>query len=374
MLAENISVVVNMVTFSQANIESLEEKWQRLYAHSDACFFLSWRWIGNWLTTYKPNLLVLEAVKSGHLIGLGLLSMTEERRHGFVISNCMRLHQTGEPYEDQIWIEYNDFLIKRGEEQAVSKAFLDALKRNEIQWDELIVSGIDVVRASELSRASGMRALIRWQTPCVGVDLAKIRRSASSYLQTLSSNARHQINRSIRLYSGFGNLAVHRPLNVLEAIEWFNGFGEQHIRKWGKLPGQSGYANHEFVRFHHGLIRSGWEKGEVDIAVVKAGEELLAGFYNFIQGKRVYFYLGITSETNDNRLKPGLVGHSMMIQDYIERGQDFYDFMGGEDRYKKSLGREHGSIVKMVLQRPRLTLFVENALRSARNLLSRGVQ
>ncbi len=64
----------------------------------------------------------------------------------------------------------------------------------------------------------------------------------------------------------------------------------------------------------------------------------------------------------------------MMIQDYIERGQDFYDFMGGEDRYKKSLGREHGSIVKMVLQRPRLTLFVENALRSARNLLSRGVQ
>ncbi|MAI32900.1 MAG: cellulose biosynthesis protein CelD [Rhodopirellula sp.] len=374
MLAEKIFVEIKTVTFSQSNIEALEERWQRLYAHSDACFFLSWRWIGNWLTTYKPELLILEAVRSDHLIGLGLLSMTEERRHGFVVSNCMRLHQTGQPYEDQIWIEYNDFLIKRGEEQAVSKAFLDALKRNEVQWDELIVSGMDVGRASELSRDSGMHALIRWQTPCVGVDLDGVRSSASSFLQALSSNARYQIKRSIRLYSEFGDLAVHRPVSVSEAIDWFDGFGEQHINRWGRLPGQSGYANREFVRFHHGLIRAGWEKGEVDIAVVKAGDELLAGFYNFIQGKRVYFYLGVTIETDDNRLKPGLVGHSMMIQEYLDKGLDFYDFMGGEDRYKKSLGREHGSIVKMVLQRPRVILYVENALRSARNLLSRGVQ
>lgn len=374
MLAENISVAVNMVTFSQANIESLEEKWQRLYAHSDACFFLSWRWIGNWLITYQPELLIVEAEKSGHLIGLGLLSMTEERRHGFVKSKCMRLHQTGQPYEDQIWIEYNDFLAKRGEEQEVGKAFLEALKRNKVQWDELIMSGMDLKRAAELARVSGVQPLIQWQTPCVGVDLEEVRRSGVSYIEALSSNARHQIRRSVRLYSEFGNLAVHRPESASEAIEWFDAFGKQHITKWGSLPGQSGYANPEFVRFHHGLIQTGWERGEVDIAVVKAGGELLAGFYNFIERKRIYFYLGVTIETDDNRLKPGLVGHSFMIQQYLEKGLSFYDFMGGEDRYKKSLGREHGSIVKIVLQRPRVGLCVENALRSARNLLFRGVR
>ena len=374
MLAGKVTVAIKTLTYSQSNIKALEEEWKKLHEQSDASFFLSWCWIGNWLTTYKPELLILEATRSGDLIGLGLLSIKEERRHGFVVSSCLRLHQTGQPCEDQIWIEYNDFLIKRGEEQSVSSAFLDALKRPEIEWDELIVSGMDASRASDLSRRSGLQALVRWETPCVGVDLEGVRRSGANYLNTLSSNARHQIRRSSRLYSEFGDLAVHRPASVSEAIDWFDSFGEQHVKKWGSLPGQSGYANPDFVRFHHGLIRSGWEKGDVDIAVVKAGSRLLAGFYNLIQGKQVYFYLGITIETEDNRFKPGLVGHSIMIQEYLEKGCDFYDFMGGEDRYKKSLGREHARIVKMVLQRPRVSLYVENALRSARKLLFRGVQ
>lgn len=374
MVAEEVAVEIQSVPFSERATETLKKSWEGLYVESDASFFLSWSWIGRWLETYKPDLLILEARRTGRLIGLALFSLSVERRHGFVISNCLRLHQTGRLEQDQIWIEYNDFLVKRGEEKHVRRAFLEALKRDDLHWDELVFSGIDSLQAADLSGESGLQSVIRWRTPCMGVDLEEVRRSGRGYLGCLSPNTRQQIKRSTRLYSEHGKLSVHRPANLSDAIACFDSFGEHHLRKWGRQRGQSGYANPEFLRFHHGLIRTCWEKGEVDIALLKAGDIFLAGFYNFLSRNRVYFYLGVSVDAEDNRLKPGLVGHLFMIEQYLEKGFSFYDFMGGDDRYKKSLGQEHSQIVSVALQRPRVGLCVENVLRSARNLFSRGAQ
>ena len=113
----------------------LKADWQDLENRAEPTVFLSWQWLGHWLATYKPNALVLRVTESGRTIGLGLLVETIERRHGVLKSRCLRLHQTGQRLQDQIWIEYNGFLSEKGEEDRVAAASLKYLCEELPEWE-----------------------------------------------------------------------------------------------------------------------------------------------------------------------------------------------------------------------------------------------
>jgi CelD/BcsL family acetyltransferase involved in cellulose biosynthesis len=125
------------------------------------------------------------------------------------------------------------------------------------------------------------------------------------------------------------------------------------------------------VRFHKRYVRTHWERGGADLIVLKVGGSTLAIFYNLIYQNRVYFYLaGIKAEA-DNKLKPGLLGHSLCITDYIERGFEYYDFMGGEERYKRQLASPSTHLVQVALQQDRWKLRAEQTLRTIKRRWSR---
>jgi len=147
----------------------------------------------------------------------------------------------------------------------------------------------------------------------------------------------------------------------------FERIGSQHMRRWGSEPGQSGFANAEFVRFHREFIREHWASGGVDLVCLMAGGREIASFYNLVYKRIVYFYLGATAIEADKHLKPGLLGHSLCIEDYRHHGFRYYDFMGGYERYKSNLGELHGHLVEASLQRNRLKLRIEGVARRARN-------
>jgi len=78
---------------------------------------------------------------------------------------------------------------------------------------------------------------------------------------------------------------------------------------------------------------------------------------------------GLVSET-DSALKPGLLGHSLCIQRYIDKGMDYYDFMGGEARYKQSLGTESIPIFQVSLQRDMIKFRLERSARLIKHKIS----
>jgi CelD/BcsL family acetyltransferase involved in cellulose biosynthesis len=346
---------------------TLREDWLDLENRADATVFLSWQWLGHWLSVYKPNAIVLRVTEGDRLVGLGLVVETDERRHGVLKSRCLRLHQTGHKLLDQIWIEYNGFLAERGKEDAVAKACLEHLCSAMPGWDEFILGAIDADEADRYARISGLYKHLRWEAPCFGVDLDGLRRSGGHYLDTLSRNTRHQINRAHRLYGERGEVKLVRPDSVEGALAVFDAIGPRHLERWGHGPDQSGFANPDFVRFHRELIREQWPEGGVDLISVMSGDEQIACFYNLLHNQVVYFYLGGMSVESDNRLKPGLVGHSLCIEDYRHHGFHYYDFMGGYERYKVNLGHFHRNLVQIALQRPRFKLKLEDVARRAKN-------
>lgn len=347
--------------------EALAKEWRDLEQWASNTVFLSWRWIGVWLSVFQPKAKVLRVTQGSRLVGLGIVVRSIERRHAVLRSRCLYLHQTGLDAEDQIWIEYNGFLSGRGYESSVAVACLEHLKRREPDWDEFVIGAADEEYVQSISEASGLVSHVRWEAPCFGIDLSSLRSSGQSYLDSLSANSRHQIRRSLRLYEQIGAVTLERPKTHEEAELVWGSIAPYHLARWGDKTGESGFANQDFVRFHQHFIRTNWKAGAVDLIVLKAGDEVIAIFYNFLYRNRIYFYLaGIRSET-DNRLKPGMLGHALCVEDYLDRGFDFYDFMGGEERYKRQLGVRHQYLVRAGLQRDRWKLRAERAARTIKN-------
>jgi len=360
---------LQVVRYPVADLERLEALWRDLEGRASPTIFLSWQWLGHWLAVYEPQAQVLEVTEGDRVVGLGIVVQTEARRHGVLRSNCLRLHQTGHRQQDQIWIEYNGFLAEQGMEASVAAACLQHLCNDMPQWDEFIVGAIDAEEARHYAELTGLFAHLRWEAPCYGVDLDALRGSGQHYLDTLTRNTRYQINRSHRLYEAWGAVELVRPDSAEEAVAIFDSIGPLHLNRWGAGPDQSGYANPDFVRFHRSLIQDQWASGGVDLVSVKAGDDMIASFYNLLYDQKVYFYLGGMKTEPDNRYKPGLLGHSLCIEDYRHHGFHYYDFMGGDERYKTQLGSLHKQLVQVSLQRDRFKLKLEDVMRKARNRL-----
>ena len=346
----------------------LKAEWQDLENRAELTVFLSWQWLGHWLKTYKPAALVLKVTEGDRIIGLGLLVETSERRHGVLKSQCLRLHQTGQRLQDQIWIEYNGFLSEKGEEDLVAAASLKYICEELPEWDEFIVGAIDSADADRYAQLTGLHKHIRWEAPCFGVDLDALRRGGVHYLDTLSRNTRYQINRCERRYQKRGQVQLQRPDSVQGALELFDRIGPRHLQRWGTGADQSGFANPEFVHFHRELIRTQWAEGGVDLVSLMAGNQEIASYYNLLHKGVVYFYLGGMETEADNRLKPGLLGHALCIEDYRHHGFHYYDFMGGDERYKANLGQLHRQLTQISLQRGRFKLKLEDAARRTKQL------
>ena len=148
------SVVVTLEALAHA--EPLRAEWLELEADSEASFFISWAWMGNWLASLPDlkHFRVLRVRRAGRLIGLGVLGRHVGRHLGPISARGLFLNATGDETLDNLTIEYNDLLARRGEAEAVRRAVIAQLPRLSSRWDELHLPGVEPsARWSEIGRA-----------------------------------------------------------------------------------------------------------------------------------------------------------------------------------------------------------------------------
>tara|TARA_B110000971_G_scaffold219515_1_gene260820 strand:+ start:18 stop:1169 length:1152 start_codon:yes stop_codon:yes gene_type:complete len=357
------------VTITNAcQYQSIEDNWTSLEHNNPSSYFLSWHWISTWIKTYSPNLIAVTASYGGNLVAMGLFSESISIRHKIIHSRQLRLHQTGKASEDQIWIEYNDFISDPNHQEQATNACLKALHKSPFEWDEIVISMIKEERAKQISDAL-IKTTIDALQPSYLTNLTALQPTKNAYLDSLSKNTRHQINRSIRLYeSKYGSISIHLAENKKQAIAYFREAGKYHLMRWK----DSGYKNPDFTNFHENLIDNVFFENEVHIFKLKAGNRVLGILYFHIMNKRVFFYLQGLQYESDNKLKPGLVAHCLITQHYVDLGMITYDYMGGESRYKGQMSSDISNLVTVSLKRPRLKLYIEDFARLIKTkLLSR---
>jgi CelD/BcsL family acetyltransferase involved in cellulose biosynthesis len=356
-------------------LDRLGKMWRELESRSDARFFLSWTWIGTWLATVdcRPDLVI--ARLGCETVGLGLVQVRRKTRHRVMPVQTLHLHQSGMDDQDVITIEYNDFLLDRRCERRVRAACLQQLMdQGEIGGErvgEVVLGGLDESRRDQIA-ALGRPVHERAAAGSAFVDLAAIRRSHMSYLDTLKASTARRIRRALKHYRKRGDINLSVAATVDEGLGFFAEAGRLHQQRWTARGHPGAFAYPFYVDFHRKLIRSALPEGKAELVRVAVAGEPIGFLYNFLYRNRVYYYFSGFRFEEDNRLKPGLVCHALCIERHLADGMDVYDFMGGDQRYKLELGEPGPRIVTLVVQRPNWMLAAERPLRRLKQTIDNG--
>ena len=353
------------------NLATLEKVWRDVEAVSEARYFVSWGWIGTWLATLpadvRPDLVTVR--QGGRTVALGLLCRKRVVRHRFLPVRALSLHSTSDPALDCLTIEYNGFLAARGFEEPAAQAALSYLVRQEPGWDEIALDGVPP-NYLELAQHAGLSVQIGARKPVYEADLAAMRAKGGDYLASLSRNTRQQTRRAFRLYEETGPLGFSVARDLEEALQTFATLKRLHQRYWIARGRPGAFATPYFEAFHDRLIRTRFAAGEIRIARVTVGEQVVGCLYSFVWRGRIYFYQSGFEYGADARLKPGLVAHCLAIQHALAAGAEVYDFLAGDSQYKRSLGREQTALIWFRARRPKLAYRVEDALRAAKQMVA----
>lgn len=354
---------------NQPSRHEVETLWRELEENSDCHFFLSWHWISAWLKSVAGDVRLLKIYVGTDLIAMGFISMPVARRVlRFFRSRQISLNETGEALRDQQWIEYNGLIAAEKHRAVATRAAVRHLLEADSGWDELLIGVIPDSEAKLYVDSFQLRSHVKWESVSHAIQLDGID-SMQTYLRRLSKNTRYQISKSVRLYQSSGDILVKSAKTPDEAKQMLRELAPHHIARWGSGFQESGFANQYFVEFHEALIDASFNAGSIDVLRITAGTELVGYFYNLLYRGRVYFYLSALPSVSDNKLRPGLVGHSLLVEHYASRGFSVYDLMGGGESYKDRMATRGERFLRISIQRETIPLIIERYLRGVRDFM-----
>ena len=334
--------------------------WKALTQTAAGSPFTAWPWVSTWLNTLVDAAWVVRVYQGSLLVAMTVLIQRRHRHRGGFPARSLHLNHSGDDALDQIWPEYNGFVVRSGHEAEVYQTCLSGLKKALPNWDEFCTGVMRDERVVAINQQANFLVHTLWEAPTYSVDLTRLRLQGQNYLDSLSRSTRYQIRQSRRKLEGLGHLTFTTDTESEAVLNGFKRIGPFHEQDWGK---QSGYLNPHFTRFHHALILSPEAKGLTRIHTAWLNEKPIASLYNLRFCKRDYFYLGFADRTLDKAIRPGLMLHAWQIQQALDEGHLEYDFMGGDMQYKRQLAECTGQLVSVRLKQPCLKFEVEQTLR-----------
>jgi CelD/BcsL family acetyltransferase involved in cellulose biosynthesis len=362
---EDISIQISLNTAPP--MEELRVLWQTLQAKSNHSFFQSWAWIGSWLSALPKNLspLFLKAERAGEIVGGGILLAETRARIRLFETPVMYLNSTGDPYFDEITVEYNGFLAERSDEANIVKHLLSFLFTNrEHRCNEVFIDGSSNAHSLERIVPTGTRVLVSRVRGCYAVDLDALRSSEKDYVSTLGSTRRYNIRRSIKEYSGLAPLNIAVASSMTEANLFLKELRLLHQAYWQGKDSKGAFANQFFCEFIQNMITSQFANGVIQLLRVCAGNRPIGYLLNFVYQGHVYQYQsGFDYGVCDKYNSPGYVSHIYAVEHNIKIGHHTYDYMAGDSDYKKALGKLSQELYWQVIQRDTFGFRIEDRLR-----------
>jgi len=322
---------------NESHVAELEHKWIALQSQSNASAFIAWFWIKQWLAQKNlitNNCLCIEVKQGQDTVGLALFGIKTKRVFWGLSFKQYFLHKSGNIKEDQTWIEHNTFLLHKDYEQQLAAEICQQLSKIE-QIDDI---KIGLSSPNFINKLNFVDFKIRTELSSPGyfANLAGFT-TLDDYLASLSKNTRSHIKRSIKLLNEKSPLRLVLATDATEKNTVLKNIADLHRIKWRSTVYGSGFDNPCFYNFHKGLIQDEHSAQNCRLYTLYQDDIALGHVYLLTQGERWSFYLSALNFNEDNRIKVGLVIHSLVIEQAIKQGVTVYDFLAGEAQYKNSL-------------------------------------
>ncbi|MGH6876178.1 MAG: GNAT family N-acetyltransferase [Rhizomicrobium sp.] len=339
-------------------IDDVGRLWRRLEERGEGSFFVSWTWIGTWLHCLpghiRPHLLT--ATRDGEVVGAAVVVSRRERRYGVLNVRQLHFNVTGDTALDCIMIEHNGFVGCAEADREPWPAFLRWFA-GQAEADELVVPGIadgaigEPPRDLRLLHATGKVAGFACGLPPGGRD---------AILAGFSANTRQQLHRSLRDCEALGELRIEMARSADEALAWFAQLKALHVAYWTKRGRRHAFDHPFFETFHSALVERGATDGSVRLRRVSAGSAVLGYLYDFERNGRLYAYQSGFDDSH-SLLRPGYVAHALAMEQSAREGARAYDYLGGDNRLKRSFGKQAYTLGWHRFSRPRPGLRLQAA-------------
>ena len=307
---------------------ALETRWRDLETRSNPSFFQSWTWTGCLAAERFPDPVLVEAREDdGRTVALALFN-----RRG----RTLYLGESGDPARDCVYVEFNGVLAETGREVELNAACLRAARKDAGQKGiprRLVLSGMNIEAIVSIMNTNYTHHLKSLNSPFIVFEDKK-----KCFLDGCSANTRQQLRRSDRDYAERGPIRLERAETVERAHAFLASLEALHQASWTARGQPGAFAAPFFARFHRALIARGWPRGEIDLFHVAAGAHTIGFLYNFHHGGRSLAYQsGFDYAGAGRQGKPGMSCHHQAILFTRDRGGKGYEFLAGDDRYKRSL-------------------------------------
>ena len=357
--AENIKSFISDLPALQV----LEQKWLTLENQSDCTFFLSWAWIGTWLSLLPETvkLKLFEAQLEGETVGLAVIGEQIIKRSGFVTACGWYLNETGISEYDELTIEHNDILSKNGLIPEVRKAFVECCKANS-NWNELYLDGADPAWVNVLGTSEELTVSENREEPNCYIDLTELTPTKDGYVSELGKNTRHLVRRTRKWYEKEGEIKLTIAATVEEALGYLSELKKYHQKLWSERGQPGSFASSYFEEFHQELIKRRFAHGEIQLIEIKAGNLQVGYLYNFVYRGCAYSYQSGFNYI-EKRNKPGLLSYVLLVDKYLTTDLCVFDLLAGGE-YKERLAKGKRTMNWLVVQRDNFVFKIERFLKA----------
>lgn len=342
--------------------DELRSVWVKLSNNANA--FLSWSWVKSYMSLSSNKKILLTAKVDSEIVGAGLICIRQKKYFGLFGINQWFLNRYGLEDLDQMWIENNDFLISDINKDQIRSAFLEYILS--LKSVNEFVLGLTDLRIINSLYKKAQKTHIEIDSIGYRVNLRNLN-SLNDYLESVSKNTRSQINRTRKLLTETAPLLLEEAKSANQKTDYFAKAGEIHLKRWCHSPQGSGFSNSHFISFHKQLLNEETKYNITKIFKLSSEDTCFGYIYILTENNTWLFYLSAINFHDDNRIKIGLLFHSMIIELAIQENIDTYDFLAGEAQYKKSLSNTEPYVQQLVhFYKPNFLLNIRDIGRSVK--------
>ncbi len=358
---------------SFADLRCWAAAWNEL---AEAVPFRRWEWLDGWWRHYglvgdQPRrgkeLYVLAVIDRGNsLLAVAPWYLESSATAGRVL----RFLGDGE-----VCSEYPAIMAQRGQEAAMARLLADWLVQQGVdpinRWDTLFLSGMEPgdTTVERLLDELALRdhAVERRRGPnCWRLRLPQ---SWGQYLAMLSKCHRKQLRRLDRDYFRSGRAVVHWVHQLDELPGTLALLIDLHQRRWGARGKPGCFGSRRFVEFHHEVAARLLSRDMLRMSRLELDGRPIAVEYHFAGLRTVYAYQsGVDPECLAHQ--PGRLSNMAAIRRAIERGDEWFDFLRGDEPYKAHWRAEPLATVASAVVPARLSSRLRFGIASAGNHLT----
>jgi len=370
--------LVVSVLSSASDFEELQEEWDDLLGRArEASPFISWDWQQAWWKCYgKGQPLLLHAVRRGSRL-VGILPLYRQRVGIVPGLACDKLRFVGTGGDTSP--DYLDALLDPDGEEETAAALVNHVLDGR-GWDALWLSD---VREHSLLGAALQAALARRRErlhigPSTRITFLPLAASWETLLAGLDAHWRQEVRRRRRRLEERGARCVllEDPAKLDVA---FDRLGELHRLRWTRRAERHSFSTPEYLQFHREVMRRFLKRGWLRLFALQLGDQAIAMRYCFRFRHEVFAFQSGFDPAYD-RLSPGSVLMSHVVEHSIREGARVVDMLKGEYPHKKSWSTEQRTTTSLRVYRPTLSgllwMLRERELpalvRSARSRLTRS--